>query len=88
MVEAFRTINLKNGNSETWYAVTGKFKSRTEVLKLVATYKKESLERVKAKFKKIIPGYMLKKGKMIELYEQDKGEKLPNGATPCMIVRR
>ena len=87
MVETFKTINMKTGNQETIYVVTGKAKNRTEILKEVASYKKESLERVKAKFKKVAGGYMVESKGMIWLYDTD-GSPLPKGAKPCVIVRR
>lgn len=86
MVEAFKTINTKNGNTETIYAVTGKTK-KLDALKAVASYKKESLARVKAKFKRIEPGYLVvRKGELL-LYEADGG-KGPAKAVNCVIVRR
>ena len=84
MVEAFKTINTKNGNQETIYAVTCKSMTRAEVLKQVAAYKKESLERVKKKFKKFESGCFIQRGEKIELY----AGAFFKGGTACVIVRR
>ena len=82
MVESFRTEG-----KETIYAVMGNIKKRTDILKAVASYKKESLDRVRAKFKNIESGYVvLRRGELL-LFEED-GDKLPAGAKKCIIVRR
>ena len=87
MVEAFKTINTKNGNTETIYAVTtGKLRKKEEALKAVASYKKESLARVKAKFKRIEPGYLVVRRGELLLYEADGG-KGPAKAVNCVIAR-
>ena len=82
MIQSFRTEN-----GEVFYTVEGKFKNRTEILKALATYKKERLDKVKAKFKKFVPGYLVEHGGLVSLYEAD-GDRIPKGARNCVIVRR
>jgi hypothetical protein len=78
MVEAFKTEK-----NETIYAVTDA-RNWGEVLKQIASYKKESLTNVKRKFKKSEAGYFIQKGKNIELY----AGKAIKGSKSCIIVRR
>ena len=83
MVEVF-----KIGKRETLYAVTGKFRTKADALKEVASYKKESITKLKTKYKKVVPGYMIEVKGLINLYDIQPGEKVPNGAKTCVIVRR
>lgn len=83
MVEVF-----KLGKKEALYAVTGKFRTKKEILKEVSTYKKESFAKVWARFKKIVPGYMIESRGFLKLYDLQPGEKVPKGAQTCVIVRR
>ena len=85
MVEAFKTINTKNGNQETIYAVIGKSMTRDDIYREVAAYKKEGLARVKSKFKRLCPGHLIYNKDNIELYTGGTNRK---GAVACVIVRR
>ena len=84
MVEAFKTINEKNGNMETLYAVIGR-PNKADAYRQVAAHKKESLEKVKARFKDISNGYIIRNDGKITLYA---GETSWKAATRCVIVRR
>ena len=74
-------------NNDALYTVEGNFKNKTEVLKAVAAYRKESFAKVKAKFKNVKPGYLLQDKNLLWVYEAD-GKRLPKGARACVIVRR
>lgn len=80
MVEVFKI------GKEALYAVTSdELLRKDEIYAEVAAYKKESLAKVKAKYKKLCPGYMIRNKGMIELYYGGTNRK---GAKPCVIVRR
>lgn len=80
MVEVFKI------GKEALYAVTSdKLLRKDEIYAEVAAYKKESLAKVKAKYKKLCPGYTIQNKGMIELYYGGTNRK---GAKPCVIVRR
>ena len=83
MIEVFRI-----GKRETLYAVTGKFRTKADALKEVASYKKESITKLKTKYKKVVPGYMIESRGFLKLYDLQPGEKVPKGAQNCVIVRR
>ena len=82
MVEVFKI------GKEALYAVTGKFRTKAEILKAVSSYKKESITKTKANYKKVVPGYMIEEKGLIKLYDLQAGEKVPKGAKTCVIVRR
>ena len=87
MVEAFKTINTKNGNTETLYAVImKKTMTKEEAYKEVAAYKKESLKKVLDKYKDAKHGYMITENGRIWLYEGITNRT--KGITKCIIVRR
>lgn len=80
MVEVFKI------GKEALYAVTSdKLMRRDGIYAEVAAYKKESLAKVKTKYKKVDLGYMIRNKGMIELYYGRTNRK---GAKPCVIVRR
>ena len=79
MVEVFKTKE-----KETIYAVIGR-PNKADAYREVAAYKKESLAKVKARFKNLSNGYIIHRDGMIKLFGGDTERK---GATRCVIVRR
>ena len=88
MVEAFKTINPKNGSMETIYAVfpskEGESLKKEDIYREVASYRKGSLSKTKARFKKLCPGYIINNKGMLELYYGGTNRK---GAKACITVR-
>lgn len=67
--------------------LTDKTSTKQKILKELAAFKKESFASIKARYKKMDLGYIVKNKNVLELYYLPEGEVRKRGKA-CVIVRR